>query len=356
VALRRSGDGLYYVHPDHLGSVMLTTDTSDPGETVAEQRFYPWGQATRYPDGGTQKTEYNFTGQRLDDSTDLLYYGARYYDPALRRFVSPDAIVPNPGNAQSLNRYSYVYNNPLRYTDPTGHAADPGGAWARGNKPWTPPAPTLPTGGTSGPSTQTEPTSLWDPISSLSNGQVFVTEYQDGQLVIILLDTGQIQVALVPRGQETTSSQALSVLGLTADVVDFSLTASFGGAYTLEQLLTASAGPPGAGAGLVAGEVAYRMVQPGLLLFVDLPGWATVFWADVAAGRTSVDLARSELSVGLDTLANSASLAISNAPLPVVPGVYTSSMGDAGQLAYDFLRFSGRLPGYSVVVRWRGAR
>jgi len=95
VALRRSGDGLYYVHADHLGSVMLTTDTSAPGEEVAEQRFYPWGQATRYPDGGTQKTEYNFTGQRLDDSTDLLYYGARYYDPALRRFVSADTIVPD---------------------------------------------------------------------------------------------------------------------------------------------------------------------------------------------------------------------------------------------------------------------
>jgi len=70
---------------------------------------------------GTQKTEYNFTGQRLDDSTDLLYYGARYYDPALRRFISADTIVPSPGNPQASNRYSYVLNNPLRFTDPTGH-------------------------------------------------------------------------------------------------------------------------------------------------------------------------------------------------------------------------------------------
>jgi len=61
------------------------------------------------------------TGQRLDDSTDLLYYGARYYDPALRRWVQADTIVPNPQNPQALNRYSYVLNNPLRYTDPTGH-------------------------------------------------------------------------------------------------------------------------------------------------------------------------------------------------------------------------------------------
>jgi len=90
---------------------------------VAEQRFYPWGQATRYT-SGTQKTEYNFTGQRLDGSTDLLYYGARYYDPALRRWVQPDTLVPEPGNPQDLNRYTYVRNNPLKYTDPTGYIAE----------------------------------------------------------------------------------------------------------------------------------------------------------------------------------------------------------------------------------------
>jgi hypothetical protein len=47
--------------------------------------------------------------------------GARWYDPALGRFISPDSIVPQPGNPQSLNRYSYVLNNPLKYTDPSGH-------------------------------------------------------------------------------------------------------------------------------------------------------------------------------------------------------------------------------------------
>jgi len=47
--------------------------------------------------------------------------GARYYDPALGRFVQADTIVPNPGNPQSLNRYSYVYNRPLVYVDDSGH-------------------------------------------------------------------------------------------------------------------------------------------------------------------------------------------------------------------------------------------
>jgi hypothetical protein len=57
-----------------------------------------------------------------------MYYRARYYHPALGRFVSADTIVPEPGNPQSLNRYAYVLNNPLRYVDPSGHAVDPGGA------------------------------------------------------------------------------------------------------------------------------------------------------------------------------------------------------------------------------------
>jgi RHS repeat-associated protein len=51
----------------------------------------------------------------------LLYYGARFYVPGLGRFASADTIVPNPANPQSYNRYSYVGNRPLNFSDPTGH-------------------------------------------------------------------------------------------------------------------------------------------------------------------------------------------------------------------------------------------
>ncbi|MBK8129277.1 MAG: RHS repeat-associated core domain-containing protein [bacterium] len=51
----------------------------------------------------------------------LLYYNARFYAPGLGRFLSADSIVPNPTNPQSLNRYSYVLNSPVNFTDPTGH-------------------------------------------------------------------------------------------------------------------------------------------------------------------------------------------------------------------------------------------
>ena len=77
----------------------------------------PYG-ATR---SGAVPTGYQFTAQRNDGGTELYYYGARYYDPVVGRFISADTIVPSPGNPQALNRYAYVYNSPIRYSDPTGH-------------------------------------------------------------------------------------------------------------------------------------------------------------------------------------------------------------------------------------------
>ena len=58
----------------------------------------------------------------MDTESGLYNYDARLYDPVIGRFVTPDTIVPEPFNPQDLNRYSYVRNNPLKYTDPTGHS------------------------------------------------------------------------------------------------------------------------------------------------------------------------------------------------------------------------------------------
>jgi RHS repeat-associated protein len=81
--------------------------------------YFPFGETRAST--GTLPTERLFTGQRLDDNTGLYYYNARYYDPEIGRFISPDTIVPDPADPQSLNRYSYCRNNPLRYIDPSGH-------------------------------------------------------------------------------------------------------------------------------------------------------------------------------------------------------------------------------------------
>jgi len=70
--------------------------------------------------GGVGQTALDFTGQRRD-GTGLLYYGARYYDLRLGRFLSADTIAPRKELPQSRNRYSHVLNNPLKYVDPSGH-------------------------------------------------------------------------------------------------------------------------------------------------------------------------------------------------------------------------------------------
>ncbi|MCL4266743.1 MAG: RHS repeat-associated core domain-containing protein [Anaerolineae bacterium] len=67
-------------------------------------------------------TDRDFTGQRENMELGLLYYNARYYVPGLGRFASADTIVPNPADPQSYNRYSYVRNSPLNFTDPSGHS------------------------------------------------------------------------------------------------------------------------------------------------------------------------------------------------------------------------------------------
>jgi RHS repeat-associated protein len=103
-----------YIHSDHLGSTSKTT-----GASSSTQTYYPFG-AIRTA-SGTLPTDYGFTGQKRDATANLMFYGARYYDPALARFIQPDTIVPNPIDPQSLNRYSYVRNNPVNRIDPSGH-------------------------------------------------------------------------------------------------------------------------------------------------------------------------------------------------------------------------------------------
>jgi RHS repeat-associated protein len=114
----RVGGSLYYVHSDLLGSTVAVSDAA--GGEVGRVQYDPYGEVltSTLP---ADLTDRLFTGQRFDSSTGLYYYNARYYDPHLGRFLQPDTIVPEPGNPQALNRYTYVYNNPLKYVDPSSY-------------------------------------------------------------------------------------------------------------------------------------------------------------------------------------------------------------------------------------------
>jgi RHS repeat-associated protein len=89
---------------------------------TGELRYRPFG-VTRFA-SGTTPTSVRFTGQREEAALGLYFYNARWYDPALGHFLSPDSIVPEASNALDYHRYAYVRFNPLKYTDPSGHYSD----------------------------------------------------------------------------------------------------------------------------------------------------------------------------------------------------------------------------------------
>ena len=134
---QKAGSTLRHVHQDSLSSTALMSDSG--GSLDSSMTFYPFG-GTR---SGSVNTEQRFTGQRLDAGTGLYYYGARYYDPLIGRFISADTVVQGFTNPQTLNRYSYCVNNPLKYVDSSGHVRKAIGVYADQDiiqdPPWPPP-------------------------------------------------------------------------------------------------------------------------------------------------------------------------------------------------------------------------
>ncbi len=117
-AMRIDGQ-VYYVLKDRLGSAYATTNAS--GTVVGEMRYYAFGE-TRLSTGN-MFTDRLYTGQRWIADLGIYHFNARFYSPTLGRFLSADTTMSGISNPQNLNRFSYVANNPLRYTDPTGHMA-----------------------------------------------------------------------------------------------------------------------------------------------------------------------------------------------------------------------------------------
>nr|MBA3966895.1 RHS repeat-associated core domain-containing protein [Nitrospirales bacterium] len=117
IAIKQVGSGsTSYFHPDHLGSTRVLTNGS--GVKEEDLVYYPYGDT--FTNTGTANVAYKYAGKELDGSTGLYFNEARYYDAVLGRFISADTIVPNPGNPQDFNRYTYGNNNPILFNDPTG--------------------------------------------------------------------------------------------------------------------------------------------------------------------------------------------------------------------------------------------
>jgi RHS repeat-associated protein len=119
VAMASNGN-VHEVVTDGIGSTTLLLSTS--GATTTAALYVPYGKA-RYTAGDFSLTDYGFTGQHVDSTSSLEYFGSRYYDRAAGQFTSADTIVPGNGyDIWGLSRFAYVEGNPIINTDPGGHA------------------------------------------------------------------------------------------------------------------------------------------------------------------------------------------------------------------------------------------
>ena len=122
---------ILYLHDDHLGSTQTITDSS--GSVVTRESCDAWGNrrgnnwtgspTTADWNAINTTTHIGFTGQEHLDNLGLIDLNGRVYDPAIGRFMSADPFIQAPYRSQSLNRYSYTWNNPLNQTDPSGYAS-----------------------------------------------------------------------------------------------------------------------------------------------------------------------------------------------------------------------------------------
>jgi RHS repeat-associated protein len=107
----------HYYHPDHLGST--TVITKQDGNLDERISYEPWGTPRQ-----KSKELYQFTSQEWEPDLGFYDYNARQYSPFLRRFMQPDYVIEDVYDPQMLNRYTYVRNNPILYTDPSGNFID----------------------------------------------------------------------------------------------------------------------------------------------------------------------------------------------------------------------------------------
>jgi len=109
----------YFVN-DVAGSPLIASDTS--GNVVWKENYLPYGGKVANQ-AASKDNSISFAGSGFDQATGLSYMGARYYDPALGRFMGMDPVGVDIGNLHSVNRYAYANNNPYSYIDPTGRQA-----------------------------------------------------------------------------------------------------------------------------------------------------------------------------------------------------------------------------------------
>ena len=111
-------------HTDPAGSPLLATDNA--GKVLWTENYAPFGD--RYVKAKTGTNTQFFHGKEQDSTTGLQYFGARWYDPTIGRFMGVDPVTADPANKNGIthqfNRYAFANNNPYRFTDPDGRESN----------------------------------------------------------------------------------------------------------------------------------------------------------------------------------------------------------------------------------------
>jgi len=113
----RTGSVTYF-HSDYLGSLRMISDQS--GSVLTRVQYSPYGVVVGKLPKNLKAIPLTFAGHEFDEGNGLILMGARYYDPAIGRFVSADVAGPNSGDPLLLNRFAYGRNNPISLVDPKG--------------------------------------------------------------------------------------------------------------------------------------------------------------------------------------------------------------------------------------------
>ncbi|MBI4208602.1 MAG: RHS repeat-associated core domain-containing protein [Deltaproteobacteria bacterium] len=113
--------GVLYYHPDSVQSLSVVTDSER--NILQVVTYSPFGEVSQVLSRGGISLASRFATYEADPEVGLLYAEARYYDPTVARFLSPDPLR-EPTNPPDLNLYAYAWGNPLRQVDPSGRAEE----------------------------------------------------------------------------------------------------------------------------------------------------------------------------------------------------------------------------------------
>lgn len=117
--VQKTGQGIRFYHPDHLGSTTVVTDLD--GEVTQNVAYIPYGEVFVEQRNGVWNTPYLFTAKKLDEETGLYYYGARYLDPTHAAWLS---VGPLFEKYVGMTPYGYCAGNPVGLVDPNGMAGE----------------------------------------------------------------------------------------------------------------------------------------------------------------------------------------------------------------------------------------